>query len=183
MNEHDAVIETNRLRLRRIRPSDYAALCRILQDEATMYAYNGAFTDEEARAWLDRQIARYEETGFGLWAVDCRDVGEMIGQCGLTMQPWKDRQVLEIGYLLRRTHWHMGYATEAARACRDYAFDRLNADEVYSIIRDTNAASQNVARRIGMTAVDTWTKHYRGADMPHILFSVKRTQPTASPAD
>lgn len=98
----------------------------------------------------------------------------MIGQCGLTMQPWKDEEVLEVGYLFERSHWHKGYATEAAKACKWYAFDTLKADEVCSIIRDTNTASQNVAVRNGMTIADTWTKHYRGVDMPHYCYVVRR---------
>lgn len=98
----------------------------------------------------------------------------MIGQCGLTMQPWKEEEVLEVGYLLQRLYWHKGYATEAARACKKYAFDVLNADEVCSIIRDTNTASQNVALRNGMTVRDSWTKHYRGVDMPHYRYVAMR---------
>ncbi len=110
-----------------------------------------------------------------MWAVVLKETDEMIGQCGLTMQQWNDRQVLEIGYLLQKVYWHKGYATEAAKACREYAFTKLNAEEVFSIIRDTNFASQNVALRNGMTVVDTWVKHYRGVDMPHYIYSVKRT--------
>lgn len=168
------ILETERLYLREMNQSDYDALCKILQDEETMYAYEGAFSDEETQEWLDRQIGRYNEYGFGLWAVVLKETGEMIGQCGLTIQPWNDRLVLEIGYLLQKAYWHKGYATEAAKACREYAFTNLNADEVCSIIRDTNTASQNVALRNGMTVVDKWVKHYRGADMPHYLYSIKR---------
>ena len=98
----------------------------------------------------------------------------MIGQCGLTMQPWKDREVLEIGYLFRRDCWHHGYATEVARACKRYAFETLQAEEVCSIIRDTNTASQQVALRNGMTPVDQWVKHFRGVDMPHIRYVVRK---------
>ena len=95
-------------------------------------------------------------------------------KCGLTMQPWKEEEVLEVGYLLQRNYWHKGYATEAARACKKYAFEILNAKEVCSIIRDTNAASQKVAVRNGMTVRDSWTKHYRGVDMLHYRYVAKR---------
>lgn len=166
--------DTKRLHFRELRQSDFAALCRILQDEETMYAYNGAFDDGLVQDWLDRQIARYQRYGFGLWALIHKETGDLIGQFGLTMQPWKNRELLEIGYLLRRDCWHMGFATEAALACKAYAFDVLGADAVYSIIRDNNLPSQRVARRSGMQPIDNWTKHYRGVDMPHILFEVKR---------
>lgn len=166
--------ETERLYMRKLAPSDHDALCAILQDEATMYAYAGAFCDAEVKEWLDRQLARYRKWGFGLWAVVLKESDELIGQCGLTMQPWKDTEVLEIGYLFNRKFWHQGYATEAAAACKQYAFEVLNAEEVCSIIRDMNLPSQNVARRIGMTPVDSWIKHYRGIDMPHDRFVVTR---------
>ena len=161
--------------MREMRASDYPALCRILQDEDVMYAYGGAFSDAEARKWIDKQIDNYETLGFGLWAAVLKETGEMIGQCGLTMQNYRDIQVLEVGYLFQKSFWGKGYATEAAAACRNYAFEKLNATEVFSIIRDTNTASQNVALRIGMTKVDTFIKHYRGIDMPHFLYSIQRS--------
>lgn len=139
-----------------------------------MVAYEGPFTDEEVQEWLDRQIARYNKWDFGLWAVILKETGEFIGQCGLTMQPWKDNEVLEIGYLFEKSHWHKGYATEAAIACKKYAFETLGANEVYSIIRDTNIASQNVARRNGMIRIDRSVKTYRGVKMPHYLYVVYR---------
>lgn len=154
------ILETERLYLRELVPSDFESLCKILKDKDTMYAYEGAFNDDEVQEWLDRQIARYQKLGFGLWAVVLKETNEMIGQCGLTMQPWKESEVLEIGYLFERSYWHRGYATEAAKACKKYAFETLNATEVCSIIRDTNFASQNVAIRNGMTRVDAWIKHY-----------------------
>lgn len=168
------ILETERLALREMQPSDFDALCRIMQDEQTMTAYEGAFSDAEVQAWLNRQLERYRTWGFGLWAVILKETGAMIGQCGLTMQPWKGQEVLEIGYLFERGYWHRGYATEAARACKAYAFDVLNANEVCSIIRDTNTASQNVALRNGMQRADSWVKHYRGVDMPHGRYVVWR---------
>ena len=167
-------LETERLIMREMTHADLPSLCEIMKDENTMYAYEGAFSDAEVQEWLERQILRYQKWNFGLWAVVLKETGKMIGQCGLTMQPWKDDEVLEIGYLFNRNYWHKGYATEAAAACKQYAFDVLKAEEVCSIIRDTNIRSQNVALRNGMTLTDKWTKHYRGVDMPHYRFVVKR---------
>lgn len=101
---------------------------------------------------------------------------EMIGQCGLTMQKCEEREVVEVGYLFRKAYWHQGYATEAAIACKEYAFNTLDVEEVYSIIRDTNVASQEVAKRNGMTEKGRFTKHYYGIDMPHLIISVSRTE-------
>ena len=167
------VLETERLYFREMNQADFNSLCEILQDEDTMYAYEGAFNDNEVQEWFDRQISRYQKWNFGLWSVVLKETDKMIGQCGLTMQIWKDIEVLEIGYLFNRLYWHKGYATEAAKACKKYAFETLKADEVCSIIRDINIASQNVAIRNGMTITDAWTKHYRGVDMPHYLYVVQ----------
>lgn len=168
------IFETDRLYLREMNQSDFKSLSKILKDEETMYAYEGAFSDTEVQEWLDKQILRYQKWNFGLWAVILKETDEMIGQCGLSMQQWKEEEVLEIGYLFERLYWHKGYATEAAKACKKYAFEILKADEVCSIIRDTNVPSQNVAIRNGMTMTDTWTKYYKGVDMPHYRYIVSR---------
>lgn len=166
------ILETERMYMRELNQGDFDSLSKILQDDDTMYAYEGAFSDMEVREWLDRQIARYRKWDFGLWAVILKETDEFIGQCGLTMQPWKGTEVLEIGYLFNKLYWHKGYATEAAKACKKYAFNVLKARKVYSIIRDTNIASQKVAERNGMTISDVGIKHYKGIDMPHYLYAV-----------
>ena len=170
------IIETPRLYLRQMEQKDYLALGKILQDAETMYAYEHAFSNEEVQEWLDKQLTRYAEYGFGGWAVILKSTNEMIAMCGLSMQPYRDIEVLEIGYLLQRVYWHHAYATEAAIACRDYAFKVLGVDEVYSIIRDNNITSQNVARRNGMKIVDSFVKHYYGVDMPHLVFCIRRVE-------
>lgn len=169
------ILETERLYLREMNQEDFPSLCKILQDKDVMYAYEHAFDDAEAQGWLDKQFMRYRQYGFGLWAVILKETGEMIGQCGLTMQDCNNKHVLEVGYLFQKAFWHKGYASEAAIACKKYAFEVLNANEVFSIIRDTNIASQNVAKRNGMTITDRFIKHYYGVDMPHLVFSIKRS--------
>ena len=166
-------LETARLQLREMRLSDMKSLSSILQDERVMYAYNGAFNEEETMMWMRKQLRRYKEFGFGLWAVLLRDTKEMIGQCGITMQEYRMTRVPEIGYLLAHDYWHKGYATEAAIACREYGLDTLKFDALYSIVRDTNLASRKVALRNGMHPVDTIVRHYRGGEMPHIVFCTK----------
>lgn len=169
------IFETERLYLREMSQSDFDSLCKILRDEETMYAYNGAFDGSMVQEWLDKQLARYREYGFGLWAVCLKETDEMIGQCGITVQDWLGKEMLEVGYLFQRTYWHKGYATEAAKACKEYAFAKLGADEVCSIIRDNNIPSQKVALRNGMTRRDgVMVKHYRGEDMPHYLYLIRK---------
>ena len=170
------ILETERLYLREMTREDFPLLCQHLQDEEVMYAYEHAYSAEEIWEGIETQFRRYKEHGFGVWAVILKETEELIGQCGLSMQPCGDTEVLEIGYIFQKKYWHKGYATEAAVACREYAFDRLNADEVFSLIRDTNIASQNVAKRNGMSVRSTYTKHYRGIDMPHFVFSVRRKE-------
>ena len=81
---------------------------------------------------------RYENDGFALWAVVEKGSGELIGQCGITYQEYNGGWVPEVGYLFRKEFWHKGFATEAAIACKEYAFQVLDFDDVYSIIRDSN---------------------------------------------
>lgn len=170
------ILETKRLYLREMNQADYPALCAMLQDNEVMTAYEHAFSDAEVQEWLDRQISRYREYGFGLWSAVLKEKDEMIGQCGLTMQDYRDKKVLEVGYLFQKAYWHQGYATEAAIGCREYAFVKLQADEVYSIIRDNNIPSQKVAERNGMRIKDQFVKRYYGMDMPHLVYSVRRSE-------
>ncbi|MFR7589938.1 MAG: GNAT family N-acetyltransferase [Longibaculum sp.] len=164
------ILETKRLNLREMNQDDYHDLSEILQDPDVVYAYEHNFSNKDVQEWLDRQRQRYQEYGFGLWAVVLKETGEMIGQVGLSMQPYKQQEVLELGYLLKKRYWHQGYANEAALGCIQYAFDILKQDKVYAIIKADNAASIKVAKRIGMEKVDEFITQYYHGDMLHYLF-------------
>ena len=169
------ITETKRLYLREMKQIDFSAIAEILQDDTAMFAYEGAFSDEEVAKWLNDRIAQYKDWGMSLWAVVLKETDQVIGQCGLTLQQVQGETVTEIGYLFNRDYWHQGYAVEAAQACKTYAFDVLGIDRVFSIIRDNNIASMNVAIRNGMTVRTKFIKTYRGIEMPHFAFAVERS--------
>ena len=168
------ILATDRLDLRELTDADLPALREILHDPVAMAAYEGAFSAEESLAWLRRMQQRYRDDGFGMWAVILRDTGEFVGQCGITRQQIDADEVIEVGYLFQRRHWHRGYAVEAATACRDWAFLTLDIEDLYAKVRSTNVASINVAIRLGMTVRRAFTSHYRGADLPHLAFAISR---------
>lgn len=104
-----------------------------------------------------------------------KDTDEMIGQAGLTMQPYKNTKVLEIGYLLKEKFWHLGYAREAAMECKKYAFEKLNQDKVCSIIKADNLASMRVAESIGMSKEDEFiTQYYNGDNVITRFINLRR---------
>ena len=170
----EIILETPRLILREMTQLDMLDLSAILQDEQTMHAYEGAFNDAETQEWLNRNLKRYQEDGVGLWAVILKDNGAMIGQAGITMQDVEGERVPEVGYLFNRSHWGNGYATEAAVACKEYGFAVLGYSEIFTIVRDTNIPSLNVAIRNGMLIRKRFVKHYRGVNMPHFVFSARK---------
>ncbi len=170
------ILETDRLYLREMDENDFKSLCLILQDKEVMYAYEHAFSDEEVNGWISNQLKRYKEYGFGFWAMILKETEEFIGQAGLLMQNYNGLNVVEIGYLLNKDFWHKGFATEACTACKKYAFDVLNENEVYSFIRDNNISSINVAKRNGMIKIAEYIKHYYGMDMLHYVFCAKSKQ-------
>ena len=89
------ILRTPRLDLREMTEEDLPALRASLQDPVTMTAYEGAFDEDQVQTWLQRTLDRYRDDGYALWAVVLRDTGEMIGQCGPTVQHILDEDVLE----------------------------------------------------------------------------------------
>ncbi len=168
------ILRTDRLLLRELTQGDLDDLRELLQDRRVMYAYDHDFSEADVRAWLERQQRRYATLGFGLWAAIELDSGAMVGEAGLTLQPCEGQEVLEVGYHLKWEHWHKGYAREAARACRDYAFATLGAEAVYAIIRTDNLSSIRVAETLGMRREKEFTTRYFAGDMRHYLYCVRK---------
>ena len=147
------VIETERLILREMREEDFEALYKVLADSDIMRHYPYSFDEKRVRGWINRNKERYRIFGFGLWAVCLKESGEMIGDCGLTMQNINGTICPEIGYHIRADHQRKGYAKEAATAVRDWAFENTPFSELYSYMKYTNEPSAKTAMSYGCRLV------------------------------
>jgi len=143
-------IDSGRLFLREMTMDDFDALYKVLADKEIMQHYPYTFDEERVRAWIQRNMDRYEKFGFGLWAVCLKETGEMIGDCGLTLQNIEGEMLPEIGYHIRADQQRKGYAREAAAAVRDWAFANTDYPALYSYCKYTNVPSYKTAEAIGM---------------------------------
>ena len=156
------MMETERLLLRRYAMEDFDALYEILSDPETMRHYPAPFDAERVRGWIAWNLDNYEKYGFGLWAVVRKDTGEFIGDCGLTLQNIDGETLPEIGYHIHKKYWRQGYASEAARAVRDWAFRNTGYDALYSYMKYTNEGSWRTAMANGMRKVKAYADPKNG---------------------
>ena len=150
------IIETGRLILREMTFDDFDGLMGVLGDRDIMRYYPYDFDGERVRGWIGRNIERYRIFGFGLWAVCIKDTGELIGDCGLTMQMINGQIKPEIGYHIRRDKQRKGYAAEAAAAVRDWTFGNTPFNELYSYMPKANIPSAKTAQSYGCKLVDEY---------------------------
>lgn len=142
--------ETDRLILRELTMDDLRDLHAILSDPDLMRHYPQPFDWEKSKSWIAWNLENYATYGFGLWAVILKADNRLIGDCGITMQKVNGSMEPEIGYHIHKTHLNKGYATEAAKACREYAFEVLRFERVFSYMNHTNTPSRRVAEKNGM---------------------------------
>ena len=128
------ILETARLRLREIKEDDLDDLLEIWADPEAMRLFPSTLDHQAMREWIERNQIRYEKYGHGLWAVILRTEQKFVGDCGLVIQEVDGVEELEVGYHFNRKYWGRGFATEAARACMDYAFNQLGRSRIISMI-------------------------------------------------
>jgi len=148
----------------------------MLTSPEVMQAWGGPLTPSQVKYWLDNQFDRYRLWGFGEMAVIEKTTGQFIGQAGLILQRFAGCLELEIAYMLKRPFWGQGYASEAAAACRQYAFERLGAGRVCCSIRYDNLRSIAVAKRLGMKYEKGGTQTLNGREVPHLLYVQARPE-------
>ena len=165
------ILETHRLRLRLYTLDDEAALFEVFADPYARRFYPEMEDRAQVRRWIQWSLHNYERHGFGLWAMESRASGEFLGDCGLTNQEVEGAPELELGYHVLARERGQGYATEAVRACRDYAFTHTDCQRLCSIVDARNPASQKVAGR-----VHTARREILRRDRPFLLFVTTREE-------
>jgi RimJ/RimL family protein N-acetyltransferase len=147
-----AEIETERLRLRQWTEEDRAPFAAMNADPRVMEHFPKLLTREESDAHVDRIEASFQDRGFGLWVLELKQSPGFLGFVGLGVPRFAApfMPCVEIGWRLTFSAWGHGYATEAARACLETAFDVIGLTEVLSFTATSNVRSQKVMQRIGM---------------------------------
>ena len=141
---------TPRLKLRQFTAADHAAYAAMSADAEVMrhIGAGGPLSSDDAWRSMAGMLGHWTLKGYGMWAIEARDGGELLGRAGFIDPPgWPG---FELGWLLGRPYWGLGFATEAASRCLRYAFEELRRDQVISLIRPANAPSIKVAERLGM---------------------------------
>lgn len=140
--------------------SDLDDLLKIFGDPKVMASFGVApFNRQQMEGWLARNLKHQEEHGYGLFSVILKSEGLLIGDCGLEHMVVDGEQVTELGYDFRSDYWNQGFASEAAAAVRDHAFNVLHLPRLISLIRVGNAASRRVSEKIGMRLVAEITRN------------------------
>ena len=175
-NQKLAVLETDRLRLRKMHRGDVNEISHIISDIEVMYAWEQAFTTKkDSLDWIIKQCRRYKNEQVGYFLAIEKSSGEVVGQIGLMWNEINGEKILEVGYILKKTYWHKGYATEGAKACLKYAFDLFDISKIVATIRPENETSIALAERIGMKMISQYDKEYDGKLMKHFIYEIGRS--------
>lgn len=151
---------TQRISFREIKKSDFIHWLKFYENPKTSLHWNSTLQGPkvECEKWYDKQFYRYKNKLGGMNALVEKKSGKLIGHCGLLIQTVDQTKELEIGYSILPQFWNKGFATEAAKKCRDYAFENSFSNSIISIISLTNKASEKVAIKNGMK-VDSVTMY------------------------
>ncbi len=144
------VLETPRTILRHLSTDDVNALAPLYADPETMKYFPRVRTHDETLANIKYLINLQETYGYSLWALVLKSNGQMIGRCGLL--PWEldGKTEVELAYMVSRSFWGQGLATEVSLAVTAMAFSEMKIDRLIALIRPGNDMSQRVATKVGM---------------------------------
>ncbi len=146
------LIKTKRLILRNFEESDLESFALLAADPEVMrFSLKGPLSIEQSKEYFEKRIlSHYQKYGFGLLAAFLKDTQEFIGFVGLISQNIDENEEIELAYRLFPKYWSQGFATEAANAVCEYAFQTLKTERLISLIDPKNHSSLRVAKRVGM---------------------------------
>lgn len=161
MSATPIVLRTPRLLMRQWREEDLAVLIAMGEDPKVMAHYPATLTPAQSEAVWQRLFDGIAERGWGLWATERADTGELIGFVGITppRHPTPYDPCVEIGWRLLPAHWGQGFATEAAQAALGFGFEALGLGEILAWTTLCNQRSQAVMERLAMTRDATTFEH------------------------
>ncbi|MFY0483927.1 GNAT family N-acetyltransferase [Flavobacterium sp. PLA-1-15] len=160
------ILETPRLFLRELDPNDAEQFYQLnLNPNVIKYTGNAAFKDVEEALHFLKNYQDYKQNGYGRWAVIDKLNNEFLGWCGLKYE--KDLDETDIGFRFFEQHWSKGYATESAKACLEYGFEKLNLKTIVGRAMQENIASIKVLEKIGLAfeRVFDFDAHNKGSDL------------------
>ena len=164
------IMETPRLIIREYVQEDFEGLRAIICDAETMKYYPRPYDENGVTRWLNWCIKSYADNGFGLWALELKETGEFIGDCGISLQNIDGEMLHEIGYHINKRFWRRGYAKEACAAVKEWFFENTDCDRVYSYMNKENVASYSTARANGMRLI----KEYNDGEEDLLVYMVEK---------
>jgi ribosomal-protein-alanine N-acetyltransferase len=164
------ILETARLKLREIELTDFDFIADLLGNSEVMRYWPKWFSREEAQQWIAKQRDRYDKDGFGYWLAIEKKTEKPVGQAGLMKFKIDGSREIGLGYIIHRPFWQKGFATEAASACIQYAFQKLDEPRVIALIRPENESSKNVAQKLLM--MPEGITDYAG--FKHLIFAIEK---------
>jgi len=143
-------LETERLLIRSMQESDAVSLARLWTDAEVTQFIGGPRNYDELLQELLKDAQIKPPPDIDLWPVIEKATNQIIGHCGFVDKDVDGRTEFDLTYVLVKSAWGKGYATEAATSLRDYAFGQLSLKRIIALIDPRNKASEHVAKKTGL---------------------------------
>jgi RimJ/RimL family protein N-acetyltransferase len=146
----------------------------MMKKPEVMYAWEHGFHKREVKKWINTQLARYRQDGFGFFAVTLKDTDRLIGQAGFFKAEIDGKEAVEVGFIFDNSVWRNGYCTEAAKACIELAFEQFKIEKLYCTVIPENEAAVKVAENLGMVKEGEYIKIYNEKEMRHLIYTIEK---------
>jgi len=166
------IAETPRLKLVEVTDRDFDLIFLLTGNEKVMKFFPKVLSYEETQQMVQTILHQYTEYGYCFWKVLLKPGDQFVGIAGLLHQEIDNEPETEISYRMLPEHWKKGYATEAAKACKQYAETKLGKKRLLSLIHPQNDASIRVAKKLG--AKKTNSVFFLGAEHYVYVYELKR---------